>query len=272
MAQGIKKVARRSFPPARPQPVPQWLTRRNAVFAWVLGLALLVGIVAYPVSTTASRMACVILGGAVLAGVLGLGWRYAYFRWTLITLYLACMLFLVMPGRSGYDRFALRVETVRSLMRYEGVRYYSGGENALGMDCSGLVRRGAIDALALTGLRTLNPLLFRKAAALWWHDTSAREMMSGAGGKAQRLYDIKGIAGADDSRLHPGDFAVIENGIHAAAYLGDHAWLEADPDVHRVIRVNVRSTDNPWFHGQSALLRWKHLEVPQLVGRRRGMQ
>ena len=272
MASGIKKAGRRVFPPPRPLPIPRWFTRRTAVIAWGLALLAFAAILAYPVSSTFTRMAGAILAGALLAGLLGLGWRYPYPRWMLIVLYTAGAIFLILPGRPGYDRFALRLETVRAVERYEGVRYYWGGENALGIDCSGLVRRGAIDALALTGLRTLNPLLVRKAIALWWRDTSARDLMLGANGRAQRLYDVKAIAASDDSKLHPGDFAVIENGIHAAAYLGNHLWLEADPDERRVIRVNARTTANPWFRGQAALLRWKHLEVPQLVGRRRGMQ
>ena len=273
MAPGVKKHYRRTKTPLPTETfVDRWFTRRNAILGWVFGLLCFVGILLFPLSSGFTRLAGAILAAELPLGLLLLGWHFLYFRWTLIALLAAASLFMVLPGRLGYDRLALRQETVHALVRYEGARYSWGGENRFGIDCSGLVRRGAIAALFLQGLRTVNPVLVRKAVAIWWHDTSARELGAGAGGKAERLYEVKAIAGMDDSRLHPGDFAIIQNGIHALAYLGDHLWLEADPGENKVVRVNPRTTESHWFHTPVLLVRWRHLEIPQMVGRRRGMQ
>jgi len=248
-----------------------WVTRRNAVLAWWVALLWFAAINLYPVSSGLTRSAGVLLAGLLAIGLLGLWWRYRFLRWSLLVLYTAVGIFAVLPGRSGYDREALRLETTRALQRYRGGGYYWGGEGFLGIDCSGLVRRGAIDAMALYGIRTANPLLVRKAIALWWHDMSAEELGRGASGLAEKEVAIKAIAGTDESKLHlhPGDFAISENGTHALAYLGNRQWIEADPTEGRVIELNASSgKQNPWFHQGMVILRWRHLELEKAVGRR----
>ena len=273
MARGIPKYQRRPRTPVPiPSPAPRWATRRLALLCWGGGVLILAADLLYPVSTGYTRMVAAVLAIALPLGLLVLGWRWPWFRWPLLAVLAAVGVFAVAPGRSAYDRIALRDETVRALLRYEGARYVWGGETGLGIDCSGLVRRGAIDALFLQGVRTVNPLLVRKAVSFWWTDSSARDLGAGAGGKAQRLHEVKAIAGMDDSRLHPGDFAVTRSGIHTLAYLGDGFWLEADPEARKVIRVAGRTGKGEWFTSPVALMRWHHLELPQLVGRRRGQQ
>ncbi len=46
------------------------------------------------------------------------------------------------------------------------------------------------------------------------------------------------------------------------AYVGGKTWIEADPDAHRVIEVDV-PTDNSWFHTDVIFVRWKWLVQPQ---------
>lgn len=53
----------------------------------------------------------------------------------------------------------------------------------------------------------------------------------------------------------PGDFAVTSDGVHVMAYIGDQTWLEADPDVKKVIKVKAPS-DNPWFSEPVNVMRW----------------
>ena len=267
MAPAFKRAERRSKR-AGGGFASRWFTGRTGTGILLLALLCLAGIGAFPLSTGATRLTGAILAGVLAAGLLARGWRHRFLRWVLLIVYLAAGIFVFLPGRTGYDRIALRYETAHAAGRYEGARYVWGGENYLGIDCSGLVRRGAIDALFISGVRTVNPLLVRKAAELWWHDLSAQELGHGAGGRAQKLVEIKAIAGMDDSKLHPGDFAITQSGSHALAYLGDHQWVEADPGEGRVIRINGRSTTNPWFHQPVSIMRWRFLDLPQLVGRR----
>ena len=138
----------------------------------------------------------------------------------------------------------------------------------MGIDCSGLVRRGMIDGTFLYGVRTLNPYLLRQAIRLWWRDVSARDMEAGARGNAKKITEEKALALVNDKNLHPGDFAVTSDGLHALAYLGDHVWIEADPGEMKVLRVNPRTTKSDWFRQPVSILRWRLLETPYRAGSR----
>ena len=243
--------------------IKRLLSRRTAILLWVVGFCWLVAIVLYPVSTGLTRAAGATLAGLLALGLLGLWWRYRFLRWPLLGLYGIIGVFAVLPGREQYDRLALRQEVAQALGRYEGVKYVWGGENFLGIDCSGLVRRGTIDGTFVFGVRTLNPLLVRKAVGFWWHDVSAREMGLGAGRTARKVTEEKSITTLNDKNLHPGDFAITSSGIHAVAYLGDHLWLEADPGEGKVVRVNASGTKNSWFRVPISVMRWRYLELSQ---------
>jgi len=260
------------LPLPSPSFAARWLRRRNAVVLWWLTLLLLAGIAAYPVGAASIRTAEIVLAGALLAESIGLGWRYPWLRWTLLAVCGIAGFFLAMPGRQRFDRMELRQATVEALKRYDGVRYFRGGENRLGMDCAGLVRRGVIDALFIDGLRHANPVLVRRALALWWQSGGLRELLGGAGGKAERLYEVKTMAGMDDSRLHPGDFAIALNGAWAGSFLGNHTWLYASAEAGKVVQANPCAARSTAAQTPATVLRWRHLEVEQLVGRRRGLQ
>ena len=237
-------------------------SRRSALLLWIAALCFLAADILYPVSLGLTRGIGVALAGLLALGLLGLWWRYRFLRWTLLALYTAISVFLALPGRADYDRAALRQEVAQALQRYEGVRYVWGGENFLGIDCSGLVRRGTIDGAFLHGLHTLNPLLLRKAVHLWWRDVSARDMEAGAFGAAKKITEEKSLALLNDKNLHPGDFAITRGGIHALAYLGDHVWIEADPGEMKVLRLNTRTAKSEWFRQPVSILRWRLLETP----------
>lgn len=238
-------------------------SRQSAILLWIAGLCWLLGVMLYPVSIGLTRAMGVALSAVLIVGLLLLWWRYRVLRWTLLGLCIAVALFSALPGRADYDRPALRQEVVHALQRYEGVRYVGGGENFLGIDCSGLVRRGTIEGTFVYGIRTLNPLLVREAALLWWRDMSARDMALGAGRKARKVAEEKSIATLNDKIVHPGDFAITSNGIHALAYLGDHVWLEADPGERKVIRFDARTAKNNWVRTPISVLRWRLLDLPQ---------
>src|SRR5215470_12413564 len=66
------------------------------------------------------------------------------------------MLFLCMPGYR-HDKAFLRQEYVNELSKYENVDYVWGGEKRSGIDCSGLIRAGLINANIRLGIIGLNP-------------------------------------------------------------------------------------------------------------------
>lgn len=239
------------------------LTRHTAILLWVAGWFWLAAVILYPVSIGLTRFAGVALTGLLFLGTLALWWRRRWLRWSLLALGAIVAALLLLPGRNDYDRLALRQEVVRALLRYEGVRYVWGGENPLGIDCSGLVRRSAIEGTAWRGLRTANPLLLQTAVRLWWHDTSAKELAAGAGKAARKVTDTPSLEILADRNLHPGDFAITRDGVHALVYAGDHLWLEADPGEGRVIRLRNGRDRNQWLQMPVTIMRWRCLELPK---------
>ncbi|MCX6967994.1 MAG: NlpC/P60 family protein [Verrucomicrobia bacterium] len=238
------------------------VSRKTAVLLWTADFCCLCTVVLYPVSTGLTRTAGAALAGLLAAGLLLLCWGSRILRFTLLSLYALLAAFVALPGQDDYDRNALREEVVLALQRYEGIPYLLGGENPLGIDCSGLVRRGAMDGLFLQGVQTLNPLLVRKAFVLWWRDFSAEAMESGARGAAKKITEEKSLALVNEKNLHPGDFAITRGGGQALAYLGDHFWIESDPGERKVIRLNSRTSKSHWFQQPVSILRWRFLEAP----------
>ncbi len=161
------------------------------------------------------------------------------------------------PGRP-FAPSVLQQSNIQGLKEYEGTRYVWGGENRIGIDCSGLVRRGLINANIRTGFLTLNPRLIREAIHLWWNDCSAMSLRDGYRSLSTPISDARSINSIDVTILHPGDLAVTANGVHVLAYLGGMEWIEADPGVMRVLRVQVPS-DNVWFTVPVKIVRWTQL-------------
>ena len=132
----------------------------------------------------------------------------------------------------------------------------------MGIDCSGLVRKGLVWGQLYHGLRTVNGRPIRDAITLWWHDLSAIALRDGFRGWTNELFRNDTVAGADVLRLRPGDLAVTSDGVHVMAYLGSQTWIEADPNVHKVIEV-VLPTDNQWFEMPVVFVRWKWFGTPK---------
>ncbi len=129
----------------------------------------------------------------------------------------------------------------------------------MGIDCSGLIRRGLIDSLFCRGIRTFNPGLVRRSLSLWWHDCTANVLGEAHDGFTVHLLDTPTVNKLDHSKILPGDLAVTSGGSHIMAYIGNNTWIEADPGVGRVITVQVPSNDNPWFHTPMKIVRWSIL-------------
>lgn len=227
---------------------------------WLTLLAMVGLIAAFPVAYSTTRLIlllCVVslwLWGVILVRRRKLVVSLA------VMLPIAFVLWLSFPGHPA-DPAALRREYVQCLQGYKGSLYVWGGENRIGIDCSGLVRRGLINANVRLGVITLNPRLFRNAMSLWWNDCSARALRDEYRGLTTRLSNATSINSIAEGSILPGDLAITANGVHVLAYLGGTTWIEADPDELRVITVDTPSK-NMWFTTPVQVVRWSQIKEP----------
>lgn len=195
------------------------------------------------------------------AGALFLWWRRRAIRAALMFIGVLPVIAVCLPGRP-VNPDHLAADYTRGLRIFRGVRYVWGGEGLLGIDCSGLVRKGLVWGQLYHGLRTGNGRPIRDALTLWWHDSSAMALRDGYRGWTTELFRDETIAGADVSRLQRGDLAVTADGVHVMAYLGAQTWIEADPDARKVIEITP-PTDNHWFKTPAVFVRWKWLRAEE---------
>ena len=232
--------------------------RHSFRFALVVSLIVMLGVALVPISTGFTRMVglTTIAVATLLTGILA--WRSVALRSFHGALVLATALLCLGPGRPFIPE-SLRAQYLSSLLAYEGSAYVWGGETRLGIDCSGLVRKGLINASIHQGIRTLNPRLLRLAFDLWWHDATAKALGEGYRGLTKSIAQVPRLAGGLPVGLMLGDLAVTSDGVHVLVYLGDSRWLEADPYLGHV--VLLRSTArNPWLTVPVRLVRWRALD------------
>jgi hypothetical protein len=234
------------------------ISRRQIYLLWCLALFSLVVLLIQPISYAIMRLAIVLLIAAIWSGILYLWWRRISVRITTLILSLLLLLFAISPDRS-VNIEALRLEYIHQLHTYTGTPYVWGGENRIGIDCSGLVREGLIQANLQQGTATLNPTLVRQGLAMWWFDLSALALRDGEHGWTKRLFRSESINKIDLTKLLPGDLAVTVDGQHILAYVGQNKWSEADPSYHKVMVVTVPDPDNIWFSMPIYTLRWQQL-------------
>lgn len=239
----------KAFVPSR----KQWLL-------WFAAFAFLVAILLFPVSSRMIRIATLALAFVVWFGLIALVWRRRWLRLSLLGITVAAGGFLSLPSRARPATETLRSDFLERLQRYGGVRYYWGGENALGIDCSGLVRRGLMDAFFWRGVRTLDPGLVREALDMWWNDCTAAALGQHHRELTSFVLETPSVNALDHAKIQPGDLAVTSSGVHIMAYLGDARWIEADPGEGRVITVKAPSSDNAWFQTPMRIVRWTALE------------
>jgi cell wall-associated NlpC family hydrolase len=214
----------------------------------------------YPVRNGITRPALVATPILCYALLLTLTWRKKRLRIPLLLLPAALLLPLSLPGHSP-DPAAMQTAYIHSLRNYLGTRYIWGGENHIGIDCSGLIRAAMVDAQLHQGITTLNPQLLRQSASLWWNDIAARDMPNGYNGRILPLFSTNS-AQSDVNKLHPGDIAVTADGSHVLAFLGNDRWIEADPLSLHVIEWNT--TARPGYLDRPfQLLRWRCLATPE---------
>ena len=226
---------------------------------WVVGLVFGITVLLVPVSNRWTRLGVVVLLFFLWASLVVLTRRRRLFCYPVIALGLVCAGLIALPARHSPDTARLRQEYVKRLGRYEGVPYVWGGENFLGIDCSGLVRRGLIDALFLRGLCTLDGGLIRQGLRLWWQDCSAKDLADARKQLTVPVAKAASLNGLDPNLILPGDLAVTSGGVHVLAYLGNQVWIEADPG-RRVMKLTVPSS-NPWTQMRVEIVRWRMLQA-----------
>jgi hypothetical protein len=232
---------------------------RMARLLWLGALALFVVFAVIPLSNRITRTGGLALGLVVWFGLIAFTWRYRFARYAILAITAVCAGFLALPARGLPDPALLRGDYLRALRQYDGVRYYWGGECRTGIDCSGLIRRGLIDATFLRGVRDLDAGLVRRSISLWWNDCTANALGEGYDELTTHVLDTPSLNELDHTKVLPGDLAVTSNGVHIMAYLGDREWIEADPDVRRVIVARVPVAENYWFETRMRVMRWSIL-------------
>ena len=234
------------------------ISRRQIYLLWCLALFSLVVLLIQPISYAIMRLAIVLLIAAIWLGILYLWWRRLAVKITAAIISIFLLLFVISPNRS-VNTEALRSEYIHQLHTYTGTPYVWGGENRMGIDCSGLVREGLIQANLQQGITTLNPTLVRQGLAMWWFDLSALALRDGERGWTKRLFKAESINKIDLTKLLPGDLAATVDGQHMLAYIGQNQWIEADPGYHKVMVVKVPDLANIWFGVPVYTLRWQQL-------------
>jgi len=226
---------------------------------WALLFILWVLLVVNPLATKWIHVGEIVLGVLFWATWIAWQWLHRVVRWSALAATVLVIGFACWPGTFSVPADELRSAYLAALQRYQGVRYVWGGESPLGIDCSGLIRRGMIDALFRRAVTHFEPATFREASKLWWRDCSAQDLGKGAQGRTVSVTSTTSLNTLDAASIQPGDLAVTASGVHVLAHLGGGEWIQADAYPMRVIRVRAPSKD-PWFDVPMNIVRWQWLE------------
>jgi len=127
--------------------------RALARFGWLQLTGLALFFWSYPVNIGIVRLFLLAAIPSVLVGASLLLWRRKRLRWGPVAVLVVGVVPFLLPGR-GRNADRLRQRYVAALRTYEGTRYVWGGENSLGIDCSGLTRKALMVAHFREGQRS----------------------------------------------------------------------------------------------------------------------
>ena len=167
-------------------------------------------------------------------------------------------LLLPFANQSEISKSKLRERYLNNLISYVDTEYVWGGENSLGIDCSGLPRKSMRLALIEYGYSNFNGRAIKMALWMTFNDASANEMLNGYSGltsNGNAVYRINDLS----NDINPGDMAITENGIHCMVYLDKAEIIQADPGRNKVVCDGIPS-EQSWYHTNVYLVRWSVLQ------------
>lgn len=223
----------------------------------------------WPVNNVLCRF-LIIVSALFLCVSLGIAWYELFKRHKKTAVYtaicFAAVVFSFCIYMSSGKRYTdentaheLRRIYVDELRSFEGTRYVWGGENLLGIDCSGLPRKALRNALLKTAILNGKGRYLRYAVKCWWVDASASALASGYKHYLTPL-EIKGtVADAPENKLSPGDLAITEDGTHVMVFLEKGTWISADPSQGKVVVEKPSVSRNPWFNAKVRFFVWSVL-------------
>lgn len=206
----------------------------------------------YPVNSFLSRSVFLLAFGLFWLSpyIAGLRSKKCVFVHLLLTVGLLLAPGIIFPNKSS-DEF--KKLYLKNLQSFEGVSYFWGGENFIGIDCSGLARKSLINSYFYSGQLT-------KAFSTWWYDCSAKALAENYRDYTVNVCSFSSLREVDYSKISAGDMAVTASGIHVIVYLGNNKWIQADPEQGKVVVEDPAATRSSWFDVKVNIVRWKVLE------------
>ena len=226
---------------------------------WLAPVAFVICLVV-PESTITTKAMTVFFLASAWSAWLYTHWNKQAIRWTLIAIPSLVILLFLLPARPTDSSKDFAQSYVNALKRYDGVTYVWGGESALGLDCSGLVRRAMMDACWTDGIRKRDGGLLRLGLSLWLHDCSAQALGEGYRDFTKAVTMAQSINALNHEEIRLGDLAVLSDGIHVMAYVGNLRWIQADPSGS--VHFDDIPSNNSWFKANAKVVRWSILSEP----------
>ena len=245
--------------------LPSQFLLQNKRTRIVLPLLTLAGCILWPINNFPCRL-LLIMSMVCLAMSMYLAWGKFFKRHGRIAAGIVAVI-LVICGYMSFGQHLADESTVlelrqlyfNELRRYEGTRYVWGGENMLGMDCSGLPRKALRNALLKSAFFNGNGKYLRHAVKNWWMDASAAALASGYQHYLTSL-EIEGtVAEAPEETLSPGVLAITTDGRHVMVFLEKDTWISADPMQGKVVIERPSISHNPWFDARVKFYSWSVL-------------
>ena len=175
------------------------------------------GCVLWPVNNSLCRY-LIVASAVYLLAALCLAWKRLYKAHVRIATVIAalfvatilafCAYLSINGGIDDTTAYGMRTIYVNELRCYEGTRYVWGGENLLGIDCSGLPRKALRNALLKGALVYGERRCLRLALQNWWLDASASALASGYQNYVTWLEKKGTVSDIRENELSPGDLAI----------------------------------------------------------------